>query len=235
VIPSLKKRFWQQTCVVAVDDGFEVLLDQHRLRTPSKSFLIVPTKPLAEAIAAEWQAQTKIVDPATMPMTRRANAAIDKVIPQQAEVVAMLAEYGGSDLLCYRATHPVELVERQARAWDPVLDWAATAFDGRLLVTQGVMHVAQDQAVLDRMAQEVATLSPFALAGFHDLVTHSGSLVLALALIAKAFDAHDIWQRASVDEQWQIEQWGADDEANATEAAKKAAFFDAHRFFYLDD
>ncbi len=231
MIPSLKKRFWQQVTVVAVADGFEVLLDTRRLNTPSKSPLVVPTKPLAEAIAAEWQAQTKIVDPATMPMTRRANAAIDKVMVQQAEVVAMLAEYGGCDLLCYRADHPAELAARQGQVWDPILDWAAEAFGARLLVTSGVMHVAQDPAVLERMTLDIAALSPFALTGFHDIVTLSGSLVLALALVGEAFEPDHIWACASVDEQWQAEQWGVDDEAAVTEAAKKVAFFDAHRFF----
>jgi len=235
VIPSLKKRFWQQAHVVATPDGFEVLLDTRHLRTPSKSPLIVPTKPLAEEIAAEWEAQTKIVDPATMPMTRRANAAIDKVMVQQAEVVAMLAEYGGCDLLCYRADHPVELAVQQGQVWDPVLDWASGAFGARLLVTTGVMHVAQDPAILERMTQDVAALSPFALAGFHDLVTLSGSLVLALALVGEAFEPDHIWACASVDERWQAEQWGVDDDAAVTEAAKKAAFFDAHRFFNFSE
>ena len=126
-----RKRFWKQARVVADGDGFAVELDGRPVRTPAKAALRLPGRAMAQAIAAEWDAQEDEIAPATMPFTRTANAAIDKVTPQRAEVAAMLAAYGDSDLLCYRADRPAELVRRQAESWDPALDWAATALGAR--------------------------------------------------------------------------------------------------------
>ena len=136
------KRFWKKAVATACDGGFTVELDGRSVKTPAKETLIVPTMPMAKATAAEWDAQGETLDPITMPITRGANAAIDKVRTQHAEVAAMLAEYGDSDLLCYRAAGPETLIARQAAAWDPLLDWAAQTLDARLTVGQGVMHVA---------------------------------------------------------------------------------------------
>src|SRR5690606_37458663 len=125
-------------------DGFEVALDERPLRTPGKQPLILPTSGLAEAVAAEWDEQADVIDPHTMPLTRAANSAIEKVAPQFADVAGMLAEYGGTDLLSYRAEQPVELARRQAEAWDPLVDWAATELRAPLRVTHGVIPIAQD-------------------------------------------------------------------------------------------
>ncbi len=227
------KRFWTLTQVVATDGGYGVSLDARAVRTPLRHPLVVPTRGLAELIAAEWEAQAVRVDPRTMPATRTANAAIDKVAPQRAEVVAMLAAYGGSDLLCYRAPGPAPLVARQAAGWDPLLDWAAQALDVRLAVGTGVMPVVQEATALARLAAHVDAMEPFALSAFHDLVSLSGSLVLALALSRGRIDAAGAWALSRLDEDWQAEQWGADDEATATAQLKMAAFLGASRFYEL--
>lgn len=227
------KRFWQAAQAEPCDGGFTVRLDGRGVKTPAKAPLVVPTLAMAEAIAAEWQAQTGVVKPETMPVTRAANSAIDKIVPQRAEVVALLAAYGASDLLCYRAAGPEALAERQAAVWDPVLDWAAEAFGARLAVTRGVMPVAQDAEAVARLEAVVAGLSVFRLAGFHDLVAISGSLVLALAVIRGRIDVAEAWTLSRIDEAWQVEQWGEDEEAAAAEAVKRVAFEGASRFYAL--
>lgn len=227
------KRFWKSATVVAVDGGHTVHLDGRPVKTPSKAGLIVPTAAMAAAMAAEWDAQVELVDPRTMPVTRSANSAIDKVRVQHADVVAMLAEYGDSDLLCYRAADPEGLIRRQAEGWDPVLEWAAEALGVRLRVAQGVMHVKQDPVALKRLHDELAAFDEFALTAAHDLISLSGSLVLALAVTRNVLPPEDAWTLSRIDEHWQIEQWGADEDANADEMIKRAAFLDAMRFYQL--
>ena len=227
------KRFWKEATAGPCDGGFTVLLDGRGVKTPAKADLTVPTMSLATAIAQEWDAQDDVLDPGTMPVTRGANAAIDKVRTQRAEVIALLAEYGDSDLLCYRAAGPEELIEKQAAGWDPMLDWAATTLDARLLVGQGVMHVEQDPQVLDRLKSQVGAFDDFALAAAHDLISLSGSLVLALAVTRAAVPVDEAWDLSRIDEHWQIAQWGVDDEAAAADAVKRTAFLDAARFYQL--
>ena len=227
------KRFWKAASVEDADGGFAVQLDGRPLRTPAKAALVVPTRALAAAIAAEWDAQGDDVDPRTMPVTRSANAAIDKVRPQHAEVAALIADYGGTDLLCYRADAPPALIARQGAVWDPLLDWAATALGARLVVTQGVIPVAQPAAALGALRGQVTALSEFELAALHDLVSITGSLVLGLAITRGRISAQEAWDIARIDETWQIEQWGADEEAAEEAALKRAALLDAERFWHL--
>lgn len=228
-----QKRFWKAVAVAQTDDGFAVELDGRRVKTPAKAALAVPTRAMAEAIAAEWDAQTESVDPGTMPCTRSANAAIDKVTHQHSEVAAMLAEYGDSDLLCYRADAPVELAQRQAQEWDPALDWAETALGARLAPRTGILHQPQDAAALAGLGRRVEAMTPFQLAGFHDLVGISGSLILGFAAAMDWRSADDIWQLSRLDERWQEEQWGEDEEAQAAAAVKRQEFLHAKRFFDL--
>lgn len=227
------KRFWTAAEALACDGGFAVLLDGRAVKTPAKAALVVPTLAMAQAIAAEWDAQTGEVRPATMPVTRAANSAIDKIIPQRDEVVEIIAAYGQSDLLCYRAIGPAALVERQAAGWDPVLHWAAEALGARLGATAGVMHVAQPPEALARLTARVAGMTEFQLAGLHDLVAISGSLVLALAVTEMRLTPEEAWALSRIDENWQIEQWGADEEAAEMEAFRHVAFNDASRFYAL--
>ncbi|MDP5361207.1 MAG: ATPase [Paracoccaceae bacterium] len=227
------KRFWKEATATACDGGFTVMLDARPVRTPAKAPLIVPTMAMAEAIAAEWDAQEGLIDPRKMPVTRGANAAIDKVRTQRDEVVALLAEYGDSDLLCYRAAGPEELIALQQKGWDPMLDWAEAQLGVRLAVGVGVMHVEQAPDALAKLYTEVAVLDDFALAAAHDLISLSGSLILAIAVTKGGISVEDAWGLSRLDEHWQISQWGADEDAAAAEMVKRAAFFDAARFFLL--
>ncbi|WP_170764986.1 ATP12 family chaperone protein [Ruegeria lacuscaerulensis] len=229
------KRFWTESAVVEADGGFTVELDGRRVKTPAKASLILPTRAMASAVAAEWDAQEKLVDPTSMPFTRSANAAIDKVRQQHAEVADMLADYGDSDLLCYRATHPQELQQRQAEQWDPVLDWAADALSARLLPVAGVLHQPQPEEALTTLRQRVHGLNDYQLAAFHDLVSMSGSLILGFAAAQNWRKVEEIWQISRLDELWQIEQWGHDEEAQAVAETKFTAFLHAKRFFDISD
>lgn len=227
------RRFWTNASAVSAEGGFAVHLDDRPVRTPLKAPLVLPTLALAEAVAAEWQAQDGKVNPETMPFTRTANSAIDKVAPQFDAVAAMLAEYGGSDLLCYRAEGPEDLVERQAEAWDPILIWALERFGADLVVTSGVVHVAQPAESLVALHRKVGEMTPFQLSAFHDLVALSGSLVLALAVTEGRVTAEEAWRLSRIDEDWQITLWGEDEEAAEVAARKQAAFLQADRFYAL--
>lgn len=225
------KRFWKTVSVTQSAEGFGIALDQRPVRTPAKRALIVPTRPLADAIAAEWEAQEVAINPGTMPFTRTANSALDKVAVQKDEVADMLAEYGDADLLCYRATHPDALVARQAAEWDPMLDWAEATLGARLEARAGVMHVPQDPAALALLRARVHALDAFELAAFHDLVSLSGSLILGFATAAEIRSPKAIWTISRLDEIWQAEEWGQDDDAEAVAAIKEAAFLHAKQVF----
>lgn len=227
------RRFWKQASVAPEGDGWTVLLDDKLLRTPGKKPLIVPTQALAQAIAAEWDAQDDIIQPGTMPLTRAANSAIEKVSPQQGAVAEMLAEYGGSDLLCYRADQPETLVRRQAEGWDPLVDWAATELGAPIRITHGVMHVAQDDDSLQKLRAQVDALDTFTLTALHDLVTLPGSLILGLAVLKGRLNGDQVHDLARIDEAFQTERWGADAEAQQAEQGRLQAIRDAERFLHL--
>ena len=208
------KRFWKSAAVVQLEAGYTVHLDGRAVKTPGKNPLIVPTPKLAQLIAAEWDAQAGTVNPETMPMTRRANSALEKVAPNRSAVIAELAGYGASDLLCYRAQSPAELVTRQAAGWQPWLDWAARDLAAPLHVTAGIVYVAQPAQSLSNFHDHVAAFDAFALAGLHDLVAITGSLVLALAMAKGHLHPDQGFALSRIDEQWQAEQWYADEYEN---------------------
>jgi chaperone required for assembly of F1-ATPase len=210
-----------------------VHLDDRPVRTPKKAPLILPTQRLAEAVAAEWLVQGERVDPTSMPFTRTANSAVDTVAVHYDSVARMVADYGASDLLCYRAEGPAELVDMQARGWDPMLDWAADVFGARLRTATGIIHVAQSPESLVVLERLVREQTPFQLAAFHDLVSISGSLILALAVVHGSTTADDAWRLSRIDEDWQISQWGEDEEAADVAQRKRAAFLLADRFYGL--
>lgn len=225
------KRFWQNATVVADKDRFAVHLDGRPVRTPGKSLLVVPTRALAERIAAEWQAQEEKIDPESMPWTRSANSAIEKVAAARQGVEEHLIEYAGTDLLCYRAEGPVSLISRQVESWDPILEWAEQAFGVRLATTSGVMPVEQPQDAIERLAQTMPPMNDFAITGFYDLVTLSGSFLIGLAVAHGQSDESALWAASRVDENWQFDQWGADEEAAEAAEIKKTAFLHATEFY----
>ena len=227
------KRFWTAADVTRESDGWGVKLDGRPLRTPARLPLVVPSEALARAIADEWNEAEGEVDPRRMPLTGLANAAIDRVAPDKAEFAASLTRYAEADLACYRADGPQALVERQSKAWDPLLDWARRRFDVDFQTTVGLLHVPQPPATVDRLGHAVAALDAFRLAGLSPLVTIGGSLVAALAVIEKAIAPEDVWDAVSLDDRWQLEQWGDDPEARAALDARRRDFLAAARFLEL--
>ncbi|MEM6306568.1 MAG: ATP12 family protein [Pseudomonadota bacterium] len=221
------KRFWQAASTRDTGQGFAIELDGRSVKTPAKRPLVVPTLDLAQAIAHEWEAQEEKVDPLTMPFTRAANAALDKVTQQQAEVASLIADYGASDLLCYRAGQPADLVRRQAHAWDPILDWAQDTLGVRMILAEGVMHVDQPDDSIHRLRAAVAGQGPFSLTALHDLVSLSGSLLIGLAAQRGAFDISVLWAASIVDESFQMDQWGPDADALTLQQNKAEAFANA--------
>jgi chaperone required for assembly of F1-ATPase len=222
----LPRRFYKQATVGARDGAHALLLDGRSARTPGKRPLAVPAAALAAAMAAEWEAQTDRIDPSTMPVTRLVNTVIDGVADQAEAVRAEIVKYAGSDLLCYRADFPADLVARQARAWDPVLAWVHARLGVRFFLAEGVMPVAQRPETLDRIATHIAPLDPYRLGAVHVLMTLSGSAILALALLDGAIGPDEAWAAAHVDEDFQIAQWGEDAEA-ATRRQRRRTEFDA--------
>lgn len=218
------KRFWDKAEVQALENGFGVALDGRPVKTPLKRPLLLPSHALAAEVAAEWQAVDGKVDFNTMPYTRFAHAALDQAIDEQAEIAAKVALYGESDLLCYRAEAPQELIIRQQKAWDPLLEWSAETLGAPLVVTTGIIHVAQPEASLKTLKSHVQDVDGLRLTALYEWVTISGSLVLGLAVAKGRLSAKTAWELSRVDESWQEDQWGEDDEAVKLAESKKATF-----------
>ena len=213
VKPSLPKRFYKDVAVTNEGGGAALKLDGKTVRTPSKAPLVLPTRALAEAVADEWRAQGERIDPATMPLTKLANSAIDGVAGHEQAVIDDIVKHAASDLVCYRASGPPGLVEAQTKHWDPVLAFAKDTFAAPLKLGQGVVHVAQPQASLDRIGHALAGRDAFSLAALHVMTALTGSALLALAVASGQMSPQQAWAAAHVDEDWQISQWGEDGEA----------------------
>ena len=227
------KRFWTSADAVERDGGWAVELDGKPLRTPARAPLSVPTRALAEAIADEWRGAAETVDPRAMPLTGLANAAIDRVAPAPDTFARDLARYAEGDLTCYRAHSPRKLAERQEQGWDPLLAWARRRYDVDFRTTTGVIHVNQPAGTVERLTHAVATLDPFRLAALSPLVTIGGSLVTALAVAEHAVAPEDAWDELTIDDQWQLEEWGGDAEAEERLNNRRNDFLAAARFLRL--
>lgn len=210
----LAKRFYVKVGVVAADGGHAVLLDGRTVRTPGKRPLTVPTSRLAELLAAEWDAQVDVINPSVMPLTRIVNTAIDGVALDQRAVFDEIVRFAGSDLLCYRADSPEGLVQRQNDIWNPILDWAAHSLGARFILAEGVIHQEQPREAISAYAEGLrAFATPLGLTCVHTITALTGSALLALACATGRLSAEDAWTAAHVDEDWQIERWGTDEEA----------------------
>jgi chaperone required for assembly of F1-ATPase len=229
------KRFWKDVSVSEKGGVFAILLDGRPVKTPARASLAVPTEALAEAIADEWRSVAETIDPRAMPLTGLANAAIDRVGPDKTGFATGLSRYAEADLTCYRAAGPAALVAVQEVAWDALLAWARRRYDIDFAVTQGVIHVGQPAGTVERLSHAVEALDAFHLAGLSPLVTIGGSLVAALALVEQAITADQAWDAVSIDERWQIEQWGADEEAERAIENRRRDFLAAARFADLLD
>ena len=228
------KRFYKQAEAVPLDeDGYGVALDGRRVRTPAGRPLALPSRALAAAVAGEWAAQGETVRPRTMAMMTLSATALDRVAPRAGEVVAEIARYGETDLLCYRDAAGRELARRQSAAWQPVLDWLATAHGVRLKPVEGVMPAAQDGPALEALRRAVDAHEPFRLTALHAAVAATGSAALGMALLDGRLDACQTWRCARIDDAWQAEHWGEDDEARKRGDALRDELAAVERFAAL--
>lgn len=219
--PALPKRFYKNAEAVAEKGGFAITLDGRPTRTPAREPLVLPTEALGAAVAAEWNAQGETIDPATMPLTRIANVAIDGVARARDEVAAEIVKYAGSDLVCYRAEHPERLVAKQSLHWDPVLGFARDALKARFLLAEGVVFVGQPDEALEAVGAVIPRDDVFTLTALNVLTTLTGSALIALAVLRGALDVDAAWAAANVDEDWNAELWGYDHEAAARRTARE--------------
>ena len=215
-----RKRFYERA-TVGEGAPYPVLLDGRAVKTPAGGSLASPTRPLAHATAVEWDAQSERIDPATMPLTRLANTIIDGVVPDSGPVADEIAKYLGSDLVCYRADTPEELVRRQGRNWDPILMWARETLGARFVLTEGVVFVEQpDHAVA--AARKAIPSDPWRLGAVNLITTLTGSALIALAVAAKRLSVEEAWAAAHVDEDWNMDFWGRDELAMQRRATRFA-------------
>ncbi|MBR0739128.1 ATPase [Bradyrhizobium liaoningense] len=221
----LRKRFYKEARVADAEGGFAITLDGRPIRTPSGRQVVIPARALADTVAAEWAAQGETIDPLTMPLTRIANSVVEGVIDRVELVSDDLAKYFETDLLFYRAGHPEGLVAREAAHWDPVLFWAAETLGAHFILSEGVMHVKQPVEAV-RAARAALPGDAWSVAALHMVTTLTGSALLALALAHGVRNASQVWAAAHVDEDWNIDQWGVDEEA-ASRRANRARDFEA--------
>jgi chaperone required for assembly of F1-ATPase len=226
-------RFYESVALADVDGGYAVRLDGRAVKTPGGNAFVVPTRQLAEAIAEEWRGQGDEIEPDTMPLTRYANTVIDRVSVRHQTIAADLAKFAGHDLLCYREDQTTELMQRQAAAWDRWIAWAADRYGVELEVVRGLTPIEQPPETLERLAQAIAAHDAHRLAVLHTGITITGSAVLGLAFVARALDAAQAFAAARVDETYQAERWGRDEEAEARDARRLADLQAAERYLVL--
>jgi chaperone required for assembly of F1-ATPase len=230
-IPS--RRFYKMVSVTGTTTPFSVTLDERPLRTPLKRAFELPSGALAQAVAAEWDVQTEKIDPRTMPLTRLANTAIDRVEPARDRIIGEIVDFSGSDLVCYRAEKPLGLIERQAKAWQPVLDWARATLGAEFLITEGVVHLLQPAATLAAVRDYLGQKSSWDLTALHNITTLTGSALIAAMACESAMPGSEAWAAAHVDEDWQIEHWGWDEDARHRRNHRKREFDICLRFSEL--
>lgn len=222
----LPKRFYKQAAIVRDGDRFAVHLDGKPVRTPGKNLLALPTEAAAQLVAQEFEAQTEVIDPVTMPVLRLANTAIDGVATDPQAVLEDILRFASTDMLCYRADAPQGLVEQQNKHWDPVLDWVQAGVSARFNLAEGIMHVEQPRESIAVLGAWLARRNdPFRLAALHVMTSLTGSALLALAVEARELEADAAWLAAHVDEDWQIARWGQDAEAMTRRAQRHRDFF----------
>ncbi len=207
------KRFYGKAGVEPNSGGYGVVLDGRAVKTPAGAILVLPWRELAQAIAAEWDSQEDRIDPRSMPLSRLSCTSVDKVGPEREDVIAELVSYAGNDLLCYRAGEPLDLVDRQEKTWQPLLDWAGEFHGARLKVTSEITHLEQDEKAVKALKGAVESFEDLALTAVSELTAATGSLVIALAVAAGRIGAGEAFEIARLDEIHQNERWGQDPES----------------------
>ncbi|MDP4823885.1 MAG: ATPase [Aestuariivirgaceae bacterium] len=223
-VRPLPKRFYKQVSVAGEGPEFGIALDGRAVKTPLKATLAIPGRELANAIAAEWEAQTEFINAALMPLTKLVNTTIDRVSPERARIIAEITSFADADLICYRAESPAALMELQSRHWDPVLEWAAETLKTPFLTTTAILHKAQPPQAMAALAAKLDTFTSHQLCAIHNLSTLTGSALLGAAMGAGAITPEAAWTAAHVDEDWQISHWGEDHEAVARRAGRQREF-----------
>ncbi len=221
---ELPKRFYKEAAYVEAEGGYAIHLDGRPVKTPGKATLLLPSEALGAAVAAEWAAQEKEINPANMPLTRITNSALDAVSVRFDEVADDMSRFAGNDALCYRADEPESLVETQRRLWDPVVDWAGELLGGRFVLIEGIIHADQHGSLLEAFRRRLDGETPLRLAALHTITSLTGSALLALALKEDHLDSDSVWRAAHVEEDFNIERWGADAEAAQVRAYKRTEF-----------
>ena len=227
------KRFYKTVTIAEEDGGFVVKLDDHRLKTPEKKPLIIPTRAMTEVVKEEWDSQEDSIDPARMPMTKLLNTMLDRVEARRDEIIEDLVRFGGNDQLCYRANSPEDLVHRQETVWTPLLNWVKDHYDIHLKVTSGVLHMAQEPDELLKIRKILEGMDSYELTALHNITTLTGSLTIGLGLHAGKIDMEEAWKAGQLDETYQAEKWGKDEEAEQRRRQIKAELGDAVRFLSL--
>ena len=224
------RRFYKD---VSVTDDLAIALDGRPVKTPLKAPLRLPTRALADAVAAEWAGQGEEIKPATMYLTKLANTAIDRVGIHREAIESEVLDYANSDLVCYRTDRPPDLVALQLRNWNPIVDWARTDLDAPFEVTSGIIHLPQPEAALSAFSMALKSLSDFELSAFYTIMTLTGSAIISMMLARRANTPDAAWTAAHVDEDYQIEHWGEDDEARDRRMARHTEFMTCCRFMEL--
>jgi chaperone required for assembly of F1-ATPase len=227
------RRFWKTVDIEPVGDAFAIRLDDRIAKTPMKAELLLPNAALAQGVAAEWAGAGEKIDPASMPMTGFANAAIDRVAPERQTFIDAVAGYGETDHFCYRAQDQEALYDRQKAMWDPWLNWARQRYGVEFIIVTGIMHQPQPIATLAILRSEVAARNDYELAAMAKLSHLAGSLIAVLALLERAGEPQALWDILCLDEDWQAEQWGADDFAIKNRRDREREFLDAARFLAM--
>lgn len=230
---NLPKRFYKQVAIGESDTGFDIQLDGRTVKTPLKHPFAVPSRDMAQAIAAEWDAQETYIDPSTMIITRLANTAVDRVRDVEARIVGELTDFAASDLVCYRAGTPDPLVARQSLHWDPVLEWVKATHNVQFICVEGIVHHAQPDTALAVISGALTAQDEFRLTAIHNITTLTGSTLLAMMTAAGGLSGEEAWAAAHADEDWQIEQWGSDEEAEARRTVRKQDFDATMQFLQM--
>jgi len=231
----LAKRFYKSVSLQEQPGGFGLALDERPVKTPLKKALMMPSRGLGDAVAQEWERQEEHIDPNSMMLTKLCNTALDRVGDDRARIIDEIVDYANADLLCYRAEGPVELVARQCKLWDPMLEWASQDLGARFSATAGIVHQSQSEDCLTAFRRFVEGLNDFAMAGYHNAMTMTGSAILAAAAQRRHLPADEVWSLAHVDEDWQIERWGGDEEEAERRTRRHAEFLGIFEFLTLLD
>lgn len=231
-VPKLK-RFYEEVSVVAIEDGAQILLDGKPLRSPKQNALQLPNVHLSEAVAGEWRTQAKNINPDKLPLTHLAFTAIDRVAPNRKSVIEQITAFANSDVICYRASKPSDLVMRQKESWDPIIKWADLALGASLLTGDGTGYVEQDNDVLCALTAAFCQKSDYYLAALYSMALLGNSLLLALAVAEKEIDAEEAFLRANCDEIYQSEKWGIDPEARMRLEARAEEYKVVAQFLML--